>query len=213
MGSVYSITFLGNFLSLWNAFSCAFSFSGKENTVQKLTHTKGKIHFWSFSFLSQEELICSFLTFSFLEDLFVAPTSSYLHQFFQGRPYFLFSALHTCITFLIYELLCFINFIAVIQSLSLIRLCDPMNCNTPGSPVLHHLTELAYVHWVNNTIQPSHPLSPLSPALNPSQHQGLFWWVDSSHQVAKVLELQLQHQSFQWNISSIFWYIKANFYH
>ena len=65
--------------------------------------------------------------------------------------------------------------------------------------VLHHLLEFAqtHVHWVGDTIQPSYPLSPPSPsALNLSQHQGLFHWVSSSHQVAKVLELQ--HQSFQW---------------
>ena len=55
-----------------------------------------------------------------------------------------------------------------------------------------------YVHWVSNAIQPSHPLSSPSPAPTPSQHQGLFQWVNSSHQVAKVLEFQLQHQSFQW---------------
>ena len=56
-----------------------------------------------------------------------------------------------------------------------------------------------HVHWVSDTIQPSHPLSsPSPPALNLSQHQGLFKWVSPSHQVAKVLEFQLQHQSFQW---------------
>ena len=71
---------------------------------------------------------------------------------------------------------------------------DPMDCSTPGFPVLHHLPELAqtHVHWVNDAIQPSHPLSPSSPpALNPSQHQGLFQGVSSPHQVNKVLELQL----------------------
>ena len=76
-----------------------------------------------------------------------------------------------------------------------------MGCNTPGSLVLHHLPELAriHVHWVSDATQPSHPLSSLSPfAFNLSQHQGLFQWVGSSHQVAKVLELQLQHQCFQW---------------
>ena len=64
-------------------------------------------------------------------------------------------------------------------------------------PSLHHLLEFAqtHVHWVNDAIQPSHPLSPSSPARNLSQRQGLFQWVDSSQQVAKVLELQLQHQS------------------
>ena len=80
-------------------------------------------------------------------------------------------------------------------------LCDPMNCSTPGHPVHHQLLEFtqAHVHWVGDAIQPSHPLSsPSLPAPNPSQHQGLFQWVNSSHEVAKVLEFQLQHQSFQW---------------
>ena len=80
-------------------------------------------------------------------------------------------------------------------------LCDPMNHSTPGLPVHHQLLEFTptHVHWVGDAIQPSHPLSsPSPPALNLSQHQGLFHWVSSSHQVAKVLELQLQHQSFQW---------------
>ena len=69
----------------------------------------------------------------------------------------------------------------------------------PGFPVLHHLPEFAqtYVHPVGDSVQPSHPLLPSSPAFTLSQHQGLFQWVSSSHQVAKVLELQLQHQSFQ----------------
>ena len=80
-------------------------------------------------------------------------------------------------------------------------LWDPINCCTPGFPVLHYLLEFAktHVHWVNDAIQPSHPLSsPSPPAFNLSQHQGLFQWAGSSHQVAKVLELQLQHQSFWW---------------
>ena len=74
----------------------------------------------------------------------------------------------------------------------------PMDCSTPGLPVHHQLPELAqtHVHWVGNTIQPYYPLlSPSPPAFNLSQHQGLFQWVSSSHQ---VLELQLQHHSFQW---------------
>ena len=78
-------------------------------------------------------------------------------------------------------------------------LCNPMDCSMPGFPALHHLAELAqtHVHWVSDAIQPSHPLSsPSPPAFNLSQHQGLFQRVSSSHQVAKVLELQ--HQSFQW---------------
>ena len=79
-------------------------------------------------------------------------------------------------------------------------LCDPMDCSTPGLPVHHKLLEFTqtHVHWVGDAIQPSHPLSSLSPpTFNLSQHQGLFKWVSSSHQVAKVLEFQLQHQSFQ----------------
>ena len=76
-----------------------------------------------------------------------------------------------------------------------------MNHSMPGLPVHHQLPEFTqtHVHWVNNAIQPSHPLlSPSPPAANPSQHQDLFQWVNSLHPVAKVLEFQLQHQSFQW---------------
>ena len=76
-----------------------------------------------------------------------------------------------------------------------------MNYSMPGSPVLHYLPEFAqtHVHWVSDAIQPSHPLSsPCLLAINLSQHQSLFKWVSSSHQVAKLLEFQLQHQSFQW---------------
>ena len=80
-------------------------------------------------------------------------------------------------------------------------LCDPMNHSPPGLPVHHQLPEFTqtHVHWVSDAIQPSHPLStPSPPVPNPSQHQDLFQWVNSSHEVAKVLEFQLQHQSFQW---------------
>ena len=76
-----------------------------------------------------------------------------------------------------------------------------MNCSTPGLPVHRKLQEFTqtHAHQVGDAIQPSHPLSSPSPtAPNPSQHQGLFQWVNSLHEVAKVLELQLQHQSFQW---------------
>ena len=79
-------------------------------------------------------------------------------------------------------------------------LCDPMDCSTPGLPIHCQFLEFTqtYVRWVGDAIQPSHPLSsPSPPAFNLSQHQGLFKWVSSSHQVAKVLEFQLQHQSFQ----------------
>ena len=75
---------------------------------------------------------------------------------------------------------------------SCLTLCEPMDCSTPGFPVHHQLPELAqtHVHWVSDAIQTSHPLSsPSPPAFDLSQHEGLFQWVSSSHQVAKVLEL------------------------
>ena len=86
-------------------------------------------------------------------------------------------------------------------SCSVMSDCDPMHCSMPGLPVHHQLLEFTqtHVHRVSDAIQPSHPLSsPSPPALILSQHQGLFKQVSSSHQVAKILEFQLQHQSFQW---------------
>ena len=79
-------------------------------------------------------------------------------------------------------------------------LCDPMNCSMPQFPVLHYLPEFAQTlfHWVRDAILPSHPLLPSPFALNLSQHQDLFQWVGFLHLMAKVLELQFQHQSFQW---------------
>ena len=84
---------------------------------------------------------------------------------------------------------------------SCLTLCDPMDCSRPGLPVHHQLPEFTqtHVHWVGDALQPSHPLSSPSPHnFDLSQHQGLFQWVYSLHQVAKVLEFQLQHYSFQW---------------
>ena len=84
---------------------------------------------------------------------------------------------------------------------SFLTLCDSMECSTPGFLVLHQLLEFAqtHVHWVSDAIQPSHPLSsPSPPDFNLSQNQSLFKRVSSSHQMAKALEFQLQHQSFQW---------------
>ena len=83
---------------------------------------------------------------------------------------------------------------------SCLTLCDPMNRSMPGLPVHHKLPEFTqtHAHRVGDAIQPSHPLSsPSPPAPNPSQDQGLFERVNSSHEVAKARELQLQHQSFQ----------------
>ena len=85
-------------------------------------------------------------------------------------------------------------------ALSCPTLCNPMHLRTPGLPVHHQLPEIiqTYVHRVSDAIQPSHPLSsPSPPAPKHSQHQGLFQQVNSSHEVAEVLEFQLQHQSFQ----------------
>ena len=87
-----------------------------------------------------------------------------------------------------------------VQSLSRVWLFATMNRSTPDLPVYHKLPEFTqtHVHRVCDAIQPSHPLSSPSPsAPNPSQHQGLFQWVNFSHQAAKVLEFQPQHQSFQ----------------
>ena len=84
---------------------------------------------------------------------------------------------------------CYLDCCSVTQSW--LTLCDPINCSTPGFPVLHYLLKFAqtHVHWVSDAIQSSHPLSSPSPlALNLSQHQGLIHGVGSLHQVAKVLE-------------------------
>ena len=92
-----------------------------------------------------------------------------------------------------------VQFSSVTQSC--LTLCNPMDCSTPGLPAHHQLLEFTqtHVHWVGDAIQPSPPLSsPSPPAFNLSQHQGLFKWVSSSHEVANILEFQLQHQSFQW---------------
>ena len=93
------------------------------------------------------------------------------------------------------------HLLVIVQSLSCIRLfVTPWTATFQASLVLHCFPEFAqcHVHWISEAIQPSHPLLSPSPTLNLSQHQGLFPCVSSSHQVAKVLELQLQHQSLQW---------------
>ena len=126
---------------------------------------------------------------------------------FQGLSYYFFHWHCGYIKFLqnAYEMCLYsqlstsiVQFSSVAQSCPI--LCDPMNCSTPGLPVLQWLlaSTQTHVHWVGDAIQPSHPLLfPSPPAPNPSQHQGLFQWVNSSHEVAKVLEFQLQHPSFQ----------------
>ena len=102
---------------------------------------------------------------------------------------------------LIYSYILFFDLQLSSAAQSCLTLCDPMDCSMPGLPVHHQLPEFTqtHVYWVGDAIQPSQPLlSPSPPIFNLSQHQGLFQWVSSSHQVAKVLEFQLQHQSFQW---------------
>ena len=98
-----------------------------------------------------------------------------------------------------------VQFSSVTQSCP--TLCNPMDWSMPVLPVHHQLLELTqtHVHWVSDVTQPSHPLSSPSPlSFNLSQHQGLFKWVSTSHQVAKVLEFQLQHQSSQWTFRTDF---------
>ena len=97
-----------------------------------------------------------------------------------------------------YYYYCSVQFSSVAQLC--LTLCDPMKRSTPGLPVHHQLLEFTqtHLHRVGDAIQPSHPLSsPYPPAPNLSQHQGLFQWVNSSHEVAKVLELQFYHHSLQ----------------
>ena len=98
-----------------------------------------------------------------------------------------------------------VQFSSVTQSCPI--LCNPMDCSTPCLPVHHQLPEFTqtHVHWISDAIQPSHPLpSHFPPAFNLSQLPGLCQWVSSSNQVAIVLELQLQHLTFQWIFRTYF---------
>ena len=134
--------------------------------------------------------------------------AQYLHTFLNLRFILLFKYLHdltqVCnsqleISFHSLPLNHILHFSSVSQSCP--TFYDPMNHSMRGLPVHHQLPEFTqtHVHCVGDAIQPSHPLSyPSPPAFNVSQHQGLFKWVSSPHQVAKVLEFQLQHQSLQW---------------
>ena len=98
-----------------------------------------------------------------------------------------------------------LQFSSVVQSC--LTLGDPMDCSMPGLLILHQLPEptQTYAYWVGDAIQPSHlPSSPSPPAFNLSQYQGLFQWVSSSQQVAKVLEFQLQPSVLPMNIQDSF---------
>ena len=106
---------------------------------------------------------------------------------------YVYTYTYTCMYMYTYMFMCMYQFSAV-QSLSRVWLCNPMNRSMPGLPVHHQLRDFTqtHVHRVSDAIQASHPLlSPSPPAPNPSQDQGLFQWVNSSHEVAKVLEFQL----------------------
>ena len=107
-------------------------------------------------------------------------------------PHSLINPWQFCYAITLEAMLCSVQFSSVAQLCT--TLCNPMNRSTPGLPVHHQLPEFTqtHVHRVSDAIQPSHPLSsPSLPAPNPSQHQSLFQWVNSSHEVAKVLEFQL----------------------
>ena len=119
-------------------------------------------------------------------------TSAFITNSRPSFPFSLQSHLKRFIISRVFRLLRMCQFSSVTQSCT--TLCDPMDCSMPGFPVHHQLLELAQtpVHRVGDAIQTSHPLSsPFPPAPNPSQHQSLFQRVNSSHEVAKVLEFQL----------------------
>ena len=150
-------------------------------------HWNHKLQYWEQGSQLMRSKARSWLSFSgsFVDSLLL---SSRGYWFFSGLPVFS------------YHLFGSVQFSSVTQSCP--TLCDPMGRSTPGLPIHHQFPELTqtHVHWVGDAIQPSHPLSsPFPPAFHLSQRQGLFKWVSPLHQVAKVLEFQLQHQSFQWS--------------
>ena len=149
---------------------------------------------------------CYFLSLPSLWILFYYIAKIYKNSSIPSESIWQYNILSKITTLILIVLICKIlkrassvQFSSVIQSCP--TLCNPMNCSMPGLSVHHQLPESTqtHVHWGGDAIQPCHPLSsPSPPALNLSQHQGIFKWVSFCHQVAKVLEFQLQHQSFQW---------------
>ena len=125
---------------------------------------------------------------------------SFLHPLQHLLCVDVFIVVLSIISFTSWSSVCLLSVSSVAQSCP--TLCDPMDCSMPSLPVHHQLPEFTqtHVHPVSDAMQLFYPLlSPSLPAFNLSQHQGLFKWVSSSHQVAKVsLVFQLQHQSFQW---------------
>ena len=151
--------------------------------------------------------LCAVLDFSFLGKLLLeSRMMSLKHSYIfwmnkeslailSGVGIFFFPSLYFYLSVPKFHM-CVIQFSSVAKSY--LTLCNPMGCSMLGFPVHHQLLELArtHVHRVSDIIQPPYPLlSPSPPAFNLSQHQGLFKWVSSSYQ-AKVLEFQLQHQSY-----------------
>ena len=140
--------------------------------------------------------------------LSILSMTTFIHLFSKGQTYLFKVQTHTLFSkWIKLKVLKYKNCLtAFSQSVSSVAqlcptLCDPMNHSIPGLPVHHQHPEFTqtHAHRVGDAIQPSHPLSsPSPPAPNPSQHQGLFQWVTSLLEVAKVLEFQLQHQSSQW---------------
>ena len=140
-------------------------------------------------FISYKSMSC-FMRYVFMSSGHFCPNSSCLRWFYlRAIAIFLLGFQWWCVEQWKSIL---VQFRSVVQSCP--TLCDPMNSSTPGLPVHHKLPEFTqtHVHRVSDAIQPSHPLSsPSPPAPNPSQHHSLFQWVNSSHEVAKVLEFQL----------------------
>ena len=155
--------------------------------------------FWNslaFSMLQQMLAIWSLVPLPFLNPAWMSGSSQFTHSWSQLGEFWV--VLCQCVKWVhLCGSLNILQFSSVAQSCP--TLCDPMNRSTPGLPVHHQLADITqtHVHRVSDAIQPSHPLSSPSPAFNLSQHQGLLQRVRSSHQVTKVLEFQLQHQSFQ----------------
>ena len=152
---------------------------------------------WILALLLTEGWLCTRSTFLAFHHLQMDGNTLKGERFKEGHPW-MFSAqclAHGCNLHKIY-----------FAKLGL-TLCDPIGCSMPGSSVLHYLPEFAQIMPIEfDAIQPSYPLSsPFPTAFNLSQHQGLFQWVGSSHQVAKGLGFQLQQQSFQW-IGLIAWF-------
>ena len=142
--------------------------------------------------LSPSQQINQFILLSFFIYSHLPPLSYRYHEI--KKPH------HVNFIWLIYHKYCVRErFLVIFSSVQLSHsvvsyFVWPHECSTPGLPVHHHLPEFTqtHVHWVGDAIQPSHPRSsPFPPAPNPSQHQSLFQWVNSSHEVAKVPEFQL----------------------